>query len=118
MLAVMGGLDRSRFRPLLCCINGLGELVEDARDLDLEPVVLGRSFRFDLRGISRLARLVRRERAQIVHGWLSLANLFSLVGGRMGGVPVVVTSEGAGGLRWRCDRINRGLCCLRSFELL
>ncbi|HEY5320950.1 MAG TPA: glycosyltransferase [Galbitalea sp.] len=94
MLAVLAGLEGSRFQPLLVCIDGLGALEDDARALGLEPVVLGRATRVDLRGVPRLAALLRRERVEIVHGWLSLANVFARTAGTLARVPVRIAAEG------------------------
>lgn len=95
MLAVLAGLDRARFEPLLVCIDGLGLLADDAGALGLEPIVLGRGVRLDARGVPRLARRLRRERIQIVHGWLSLANAFARVAGTLAGVPRIAAEGGA-----------------------
>jgi glycosyltransferase involved in cell wall biosynthesis len=94
LLSVVEGLDRRRFEPLLVCIDGLGELAADARALGVEPVVVGRTARYDARGIRHLARLLRSERVQIVHGWLSLANAFARVAATAAGVPVRIAAEG------------------------
>jgi len=94
MLSVLGTLDRDRFEPRVACILGLGEFAEDVRALGIEPVVIGRRSRADWSGLPRLAGLVRSERADIVHGWLFLANLYAIVGGRLGWAPVVIAAEG------------------------
>jgi glycosyltransferase involved in cell wall biosynthesis len=94
MVAVLAALDRRRFEPVVCCINRLGDLEAEVRALGIDPVVLGRRRRSDVSGIGRLARLVRRERADVVHGWLFLANVYARVGGLLGGASAVVVSEG------------------------
>jgi L-malate glycosyltransferase len=94
LLVLLRELDRSRFDPLLVCVDALGPLVHEARELGLEQVVLGRSRRFDARGVWRLAELLRRRRVQIVHGWLSLANGFGRLAGALASVPVRVAGEG------------------------
>lgn len=95
LLAVLSGLDRERFEPLIVCVDGLGPLVDEARALDIEPVVLGRAYRFDVRGVSRLTRLFRRERVMIVHGWLPFSNFYARVSGTLARVPVRIAAEGA-----------------------
>jgi len=95
MLAVLEGLDTSRFDPVLCCVNGLGDLEDEARSLGFDPIVLGRRNRGDLTGVITLARIVRERRADIVHGWLYLANVFARAGGRLGGARAIVAAEGA-----------------------
>lgn len=94
MLSLVASLDESRYRAVLVCVDGLGDLADAARDLGLDPVVLGRNRRWDVSGVARFARLVHSRRAGVVHGWLYLANFFARVGGRLGGAPVVVASEG------------------------
>lgn len=79
---------------MLACVDEVGELGADAEALGLTPTVLGRSRRWDPSGILRLARLIRAERAEVVHGWLFLANAYARVGGRLGRVPHVIASEG------------------------
>src|SRR4051812_3176205 len=95
MVAVLAALDRRRFEPFVCCIDRLGDLEADVRALGIQPVVLGRRRRSDVSGIGRLARLVRRERVDVVHGWLFLANVYARAGGRLGGASVVVSEGGA-----------------------
>jgi glycosyltransferase involved in cell wall biosynthesis len=94
LLATIAGLDRDRFEPLLVCIDEAGALEHEARALGLRLIVVGRPRRRDPAGILRLARLVRTQRIDVVHGWLYLANVYARLGGRLGGAPVVVASEG------------------------
>ncbi|MDX6475822.1 MAG: hypothetical protein QOH95_1333 [Gaiellaceae bacterium] len=95
LLSLLGSLDRSRYRPLLVCVDRVGALAPEAHALGLDPVVLGRGARWDVSGVRRLARIVRTERASIVHGWLFLGNAFARVGGQLGRAPVLIASEGA-----------------------
>ena len=94
LLTLLAALDRSRYRPVLVCVDELGELAPDAEAAGVPPIVLGRRRRWDPSGALRLARLVRDERAEIVHGWLFLANAYARVGGRLGRAPFVVAAEG------------------------
>jgi glycosyltransferase involved in cell wall biosynthesis len=94
LLRLLGAIDPARYRSLLVCIDGLGELAAEAAVLGLDPIVIGRSRRWDVSGIGRLARLARREGALVVHGWLFMANAYARLGGRLGGVPVVIAAEG------------------------
>jgi glycosyltransferase involved in cell wall biosynthesis len=118
LLAVLAGLDPARFESLLVCIEGLGELAAEARSLGVEPVVLGRARRYDPISILRLARLLRIERVQVVHGWLSLANWYACLAGTLARVPVRIATEGATVVtrderRMRRDaRINRAFAPL------
>jgi glycosyltransferase involved in cell wall biosynthesis len=95
LLAVLRGLERERFEPILVCIDGLGPLIEDVQELGLKPFVLGRVHRFDPTGIHRLVKLLRSEKVEIVHGWLSLGNAFGRIAGTLARVPVRIAAEGA-----------------------
>jgi glycosyltransferase involved in cell wall biosynthesis len=95
MLAVLAGLDRERYDPLLVCVDGLGDLTAEATALGLEPIVLGRRRRHDASGIPRLAWLLRERRVEIVHGWLALANAFGRLAAVLARTPVRVAAEGA-----------------------
>ena len=95
LLAVLAGLDRARFEPLLVCIDGVGELVGEARALGVEPIVLGRSRPRNVSGVRRLAHLLRIQDAAIVHGWLPMPNAFARVAGTLARVSVRIASEAA-----------------------
>jgi glycosyltransferase involved in cell wall biosynthesis len=59
--------DRSRYEPTVCCVLTGGPLA-DALERDGVPVhVLGRRTRLDVRAVWRLARLISRERFDVVH---------------------------------------------------
>jgi glycosyltransferase involved in cell wall biosynthesis len=94
-LSVIAGLDQTRFESVLVCIDGRGPLIDEARVQGIEPIVIGRTWRLDPTGVPRLATLLRREHASIVHGWLSMANAFARLAGIIARVPVRIASEGA-----------------------
>jgi glycosyltransferase involved in cell wall biosynthesis len=96
MVGVLAALDRERYAPSLYCLDGLGPLADDVRALGIEPVVVGRSRRRDPRSFLELARLVRRDRIDLVHGWLFLPNVYARLGGRLGGARAIVVAEGGG----------------------
>jgi glycosyltransferase involved in cell wall biosynthesis len=95
LLSFLGSLDRHRFESVLVCVDGLGELADEVRILGIEPLVLGRSHRRDVAGLSRLVRLIRQERIKIVHGWLSLPSVFARIAGTLARVPVRIAFEGS-----------------------
>jgi glycosyltransferase involved in cell wall biosynthesis len=94
-LTVISDLDPRRYASLLVCIDGLGPLAEEASARGIDPIVVGRTRRFDASTVWRLVALLRRERPAIVHGWLSLANVYARVGGTIARVPVRIAAEGA-----------------------
>ena len=97
-LELASGLDPVRWRPVLVAHP----------DLDLAPLtsrvaaggvpvvrVSRPSSAWDIAGIARLARALRRLRPAIVHvhrGWARAGNL-GVIAARLAGVPIVVTTE-------------------------
>jgi len=95
LLAVAAALEPPRFESLVACLDGLGPLREEAVAAGIVPILIGRSWRFDVTGVLRLALLLRRERVAIVHGWMWLPGVFARVAGVLARVPVRVVGEGA-----------------------
>ncbi len=97
LLQMFRFLDRSRFEPALVTLRKGGTLVEEARALGVEVTELGVSGSLrtpgDVGGLWRLARLLRRRRAHVVHGYLLRGNFYGAVAAKIAGVPVVVTSK-------------------------
>lgn len=102
LVRLANGLDRSRFRPLLVCLESGGEL-EHALDRDI-PVfkmhlkrvtgrmVRGRVFKA-LRVLAALRTTFREQRPDIVHGYLPAAYVLGAVAARSAGVPVMIASR-------------------------
>jgi glycosyltransferase involved in cell wall biosynthesis len=89
LLAVVDGTAELGADSVIVCIDALGELAEGRA-----PLLLGRERRADPAGILRLTALLRRRRIDVVHGWLSLANVYARVAGAFARVPVRVVAEG------------------------
>src|SRR3990172_3210170 len=96
LLQVLRLLDRAHFAPMLYCLTGHGALLNAARAIGL-PVVDGGMTSFRplgaVRGLSRLARFLRRERIDVVHNYLLRANVIGSVAARLARVPVVLASK-------------------------
>ena len=87
-------LDGSRFAVSLCCLKrGSPDWEERARALTPSFTVL----RFRMRSLPvaliRLALFLRRERFDVLHCHLSLADAMGRIAGTMARVPVIVTTE-------------------------
>ena len=97
LLQVLGGLDRSRWRPVLLHRpeSGLAPLLQEARHLGVELRTVPQ-----LRGAQGWARLpalvqqIRRERAAVFHAHLTwpLACRMGLLGAALARVPAVVAT--------------------------
>lgn len=88
LVALLEGLDRSRFRPVVVVERAGGALEQAVRDLRIPIHVEGRRWRWDPLVPVRLARLLRRERVDVVHAFESMEDVYGVVAGVLGGVPV------------------------------
>jgi glycosyltransferase involved in cell wall biosynthesis len=96
LLALIRGLDRTRFLPFLCLLNG-----DDAMSRSLEPadctvVRLGvRSFhhRSALSGAIKLVRFLRRERIAVFQAYFPDSSYFGVPLARLAGVRRIVRTR-------------------------
>jgi len=89
------GLDRSRFRPAVCCLTRGGPYAADLRAAGVPVWILGKRGRFDLAVLGRLCHVIRAFRPHIVHTWLFTANCFGRTAALVWRVPVIIGSERA-----------------------
>ena len=87
------GLDRTRFTPMVCCLNWKGRLAEELEREGIRVVALEKSSRWDLRVVGKLVGLLRRERIHILHTHLWSASFWGRIAARLARVPVVVITE-------------------------
>lgn len=87
------GLDPARFEVHVCALTRGGPFEQDLARAGIAVTVLSKTLKFDPRTYGQLARLMRRERYDIVHTWLFAANSLGRVCARRARVPVVVAGE-------------------------
>ncbi len=100
-MQLLKGLDRDRFSATVCCLtSAAGPYADDIRQLGIDVYSIGfqglRIFRYPHRvagQLFRLARLIRRERPDIVHGYLFWAYVLGTFAARAARVPRVVSSR-------------------------
>ncbi len=101
-------MDRSRFRPEVCCLKypgPLGEVLQ--KDLPVWSRLL--AHKYDLRVLPRLALLLRRRRADAVVtvGTGGDKMFWGRLAGWLAGVPVICSALHSTGLPDRVERLNR-----------
>lgn len=90
MLELLRRLDRRLFRLHLACPNVLLEQYGNdiPKDIEVTPIMiegLG-----DIRGVTRLARILRDQKIGILHSHMFQASLFASPVGKLSRVPVVI----------------------------
>jgi glycosyltransferase involved in cell wall biosynthesis len=97
LLQVFRLLDRGRFRPLLFALRDEGNLLDAARQADVETRTFGMGGSLkdprDISGLAKMVKALHEVRAGIVHGYLLRGNFYAALAGRLAGAPVVVTSK-------------------------
>lgn len=89
MAELVRRLPRDRFEPVLCLLDG----VNAYRELlppDQPRYVIGSPV--GVHGASRLARVLREERPDIVHSFMEYSNLWARLLGPLAHRPIVITS--------------------------
>jgi len=110
LVKILQRLDRSRFEPVLCCLN------DSRTDKDLLPEgVRYHSFQapWNLarpaiwRIYRRLCGLMRREKPDLVHSFLFVANVLAPFAAGRARVKGVVASRGRMGIEWKASVLHR-----------
>lgn len=105
LLSLLRGIDRQRHSPLVIALGGGGELEPAFRSEGVPVHVLGRTgitprpgqrgrtMRDALGCTWTLSRILRRERPDILHVYLPIANVIGPLAGMLAGVPRVIVSK-------------------------
>lgn len=97
LVELFSGLDRARFAPQVCVAKPAGTLIGTLEQMGI-PV---RCFELGptlaepqtLVGIARMARRLRDERVDIVHGYLYMGNILGMLAGRLAGIPIRIAGK-------------------------
>jgi glycosyltransferase involved in cell wall biosynthesis len=96
LLELFKGIDRTRFSPVLVCLEPGGPVARRASEMGVPVHHVRRTWRWDLSVAWRLRALIRREGVAIVHAYLGLPGLYGALGGKLAGARVIATIRIAG----------------------
>jgi L-malate glycosyltransferase len=100
MLALLRGLDRERFRPLLACHPRLLEGMRHALPGDVEVFPIRLEGLGSYRAAWQLGRILRNQRVEILHSHMFHSSLLASPIGWACGVPVIIETPHVAE-RWR-----------------
>ncbi len=92
ILELSRGLDRERFEPTVCCFRH-GRKALEIESLGVPVLHLKKRAKADFSLPLRLARLMRRDKYDLVQTYLWTANTWGRIAALLARVPVVVASE-------------------------
>ena len=87
------GLDKTRFRPVVCCLNEPGEYAGELESLGIKVISLNKKPKLDLGIIAKLSNVMADERIDIVHTHLWTASFWGRIAARIAHVSVVIVTE-------------------------
>lgn len=123
LVQLVRGLDRQTWQPLVLCLSGEGELVDELREAGVDVECLGVRHRADVRVLWRLVKTLRRFRPEILQTWLYHANIAGRLAAKFARVPYVVSgirvAERRSQFRLRLDRwtdflVDKHVCVSQS----
>lgn len=92
LLELTKRLDRTRYLPMVCCFRP-GRVAAEIQAAGVPVFALTKRARIDLRLVLALAKLMRRERIDLLQSYLFTANTWARLAAILARVPLVVTSE-------------------------
>ena len=95
VLRLVAALDTTRYLVRVACLRGEPLLADEFRAAGVEVVRFGMRGKFDPGCLLRLRRYVARERIDIVHTHMDLADFYGALAGRLGGARGVVATKHA-----------------------
>ena len=84
---------REIYEPVVVALTEGGPLEEDLRAAGVRVYILGKRLGFDPRVILKLARIMQKEKSQIVHVHTPLANNWGVPAALLSGVRTVIRTE-------------------------
>lgn len=93
VVELTNSLDPSRYDVHVCSLSPYVPLADELEDRARCLHVIRKTFKFDISVIPRLARLLRRVGAHVVHSYLFDADIAARLAGRLAGTPVIINSE-------------------------
>ncbi len=100
------GLDPDRFDTTVATLYGGYEMEDElARSSHVRLLSLDRHGKFDFSTLTKLVRLLKSERFDVIHPFITPSTFFGLLAGMLAGTPVKVGSE-RNGTRVQHNRIR------------
>lgn len=93
IVELANAMDPLKYEAHVVSLSPYVPLAQGLRLPSGQSHVIRKRFKFDLTVIPRLARLLRRVRADVVHGYLFDAEIASRLAGWLAGTPLIVGSE-------------------------
>ncbi|MBP9853823.1 MAG: glycosyltransferase [Candidatus Omnitrophica bacterium] len=92
LAGLLNHIDRSRFEPVLCCMNWKGEWAEPLERKGIRVIELNKKKGIDLKAFWSLISIIREGKFQIVNTHLWLADVMGRIAAILCRVPVIIST--------------------------
>jgi len=86
-------IDPARFDVHICSLSNYVPLADQMVDRERRLHVISKTWKYDVTVVARLATLLHRLKADIVHGYLFAAEIAARLAGRLARTPLIFGSE-------------------------
>ena len=86
-------IDRSRYRPSICCYDSLGSLRQGLSEKDIRVDLLKRQPGVDYYYPFKLARYLKKSKTKILHLHNPTALFYGALAGKIAGTPCIIYTE-------------------------
>ena len=93
VISLARGLDKSKFQPFICCLNGEGRFAEELKKEGIQVFALNKVKGIDFSVVPKLVRIIRENNINVVHTHLWGANFWGRFAANAAKVPVVITEH-------------------------
>jgi len=93
VINLVKGLDKNRFKPIVCCLNDKGIFTEELERLGIKVIALKKKRGVDISVIPKIIKVIEDYQIDIVHTHLWGANFWGRISAKLARVPVVVATE-------------------------
>jgi glycosyltransferase involved in cell wall biosynthesis len=93
IVELANNMDSKRFDVHICTLSDYMPLGSQFRDADQKLHIIVKKNKYDFTVVPRLARLLKRLNADIVHSYLFASDVASRLAGRLAGTKVIIGSE-------------------------
>ena len=87
------GLDKKRFRPIVCCLNEKGEFADELEKEGIQVLALHKKGKFDIAIIKKIIAVIKANHIRIVHTHLWGANFWGRLAAILCRIPVIASEH-------------------------
>jgi len=93
IINLVKGLDKDKFKPVICCLNAAGQFAFELENQGIKVIALNKKGKFDISVIGKLIAVIKENNIDIVHTHLWGANFWGRIAAKKAGVKVIIATE-------------------------